>query len=43
MLPAVVEAATSYDGSALDWQQRQQRIERIAAAGREAWVEAPRA
>ena len=36
MLPAVVEAAESYDGKALDWAQRQRRIEGIAAAGREA-------
>ncbi|CAJ1362378.1 unnamed protein product, partial [Effrenium voratum] len=35
MLPAVVEAVTNYDGKALDWKARQERINRIAAAGKE--------
>lgn len=35
MLPAVVEAVTNYDGSALDWGARDKRIQEIAAAGQE--------
>jgi glutaredoxin 3 len=35
LLPAVVEAVTNYDGSALDWGSRDERIEEIVAAGQE--------